>query len=150
MVLRGRREEGGLVSAASLAGGTAVAIPELKALKMRTKAVGFQVMAAGSAVGLVELLQGGAAGAMLALSVAAPQGCYEAYAAFKDGDPALAAEKGERLVEADAAIRALGIAGVKYGCDWNGYFGGAPRLPRLPLDVEGRAMVERVLRGIRN
>jgi dihydrodipicolinate synthase/N-acetylneuraminate lyase len=150
MVLRGRREEGGLVSAASLAGGTAVAIPELKALKMRTKAVGFQVMAAGSAVGLVELLQGGAAGAMLALSVAAPQGCYEAYAAFKDGDPALAAEKGERLVEADAAIRALGIAGVKYGCDWNGYFGGAPRLPRLPLDVEGRAIVERVLRGIRN
>jgi len=87
---------------------------------------------------------------MLALSASAPQGCYEAYAAFKDGDPALAAEKGERLVEADAAIRALGIAGVKYGCDCNGYYGGAPRLPRLPLDSEGRATVERVLAGIRN
>jgi dihydrodipicolinate synthase/N-acetylneuraminate lyase len=149
-MLRGRQDEGGLVSAASLAGGTAVAIPELKGLKTRTKTVGFQVMAAGSAVGLVELLQAGAAGAMLALSASAPQGCYEAFAAFKDGDPALAAEKGERLVEADAAIRALGIAGVKYGCDWNGYFGGAPRLPRLPLDAEGRAIVERVLRGIRN
>jgi len=54
------------------------------------------------------------------------------------------------LVEADAVIRALGIAGVKYGCDCNGYFGGAPRLPRLPLDAEGRAVVERVLAGIRN
>ncbi len=150
-VLRGRREdESGLVSAASLAGGTAVVVPELKALKTRTKMVGFQVMAAGSAVGLVELLEAGAAGAMLALSAAAPQGCYEAFAAFKDGDTALAAEKGERLVEADAAIRALGIAGVKYGCDWNGYFGGSPRLPRLPLDAEGRATVERVLMGIRN
>jgi dihydrodipicolinate synthase/N-acetylneuraminate lyase len=149
-VLR-RQEESGLVSAASLAGGTAVVeAPAVRSLKTRTKVVGFQVMAAGSAVGLVELLEAGAAGAMLALSAAAPQGCYEAYAAFKDGDPALAAEKGERLVEADAAIRALGIAGVKYGCDCNGYFGGAPRLPRLPLDVEGRAIVERVLAGIRN
>jgi dihydrodipicolinate synthase/N-acetylneuraminate lyase len=155
MVLRGRREEeqsgAGLVSAASLTGGTAVVeVPDVRALKMRTKVVGFQVMAAGSAVGMVELLQAGAAGAMLALSASAPQGCYEAYAAFKDGDPALAAEKGERLVEADAAIRALGIAGVKYGCDCNGYFGGAPRLPRLPLDAQGRAAVERVLAGIRN
>jgi 4-hydroxy-2-oxoglutarate aldolase len=75
---------------------------------------------------------------------------YEAYAAFKDGDPALAAEKGQRLLEADAALLALGVAGVKYGCDWNGYFGGSPRLPRLGLDVEGRAVVERVLAGIRN
>jgi dihydrodipicolinate synthase/N-acetylneuraminate lyase len=150
-MLRGRWDEGGFVSAASLAGGTAVVeAPTVKALKTRTKMVGFQVMAAGSARGLVELLEAGAAGAMLALSACAPQGCYEAFAAFKDGDPALAAEKGERLVEADAAIRALGIAGVKYGCDWNGYFGGAPRLPRLPLDAEGRAAVERVLRGIRN
>jgi 4-hydroxy-2-oxoglutarate aldolase len=150
-MMRGRWDEGGFVSAASLAGGTAVVeAPTVKALKTRTKVVGFQVMAAGSAVGMVDLLQAGAAGAMLALSATAPQGCYEAYAAFKDGDPALAAEKGMRLVEADAAIRALGIAGVKYGCDCNGYFGGAPRLPRLPLDAEGRAMVERVLAGIRN
>jgi 4-hydroxy-2-oxoglutarate aldolase len=150
-MMRGRWDEGGFVSAASLTGGTAVVeAPTVKALKTRTKGLGFQVMAAGSAVGMVELLEAGAAGAMLALSACAPQGCYEAYAAFKDGDPPLAAEKGERLVEADAAIRALGIAGVKYGCDCNGYFGGAPRLPRLPLDVEGRAIVERVLAGIRN
>jgi 4-hydroxy-2-oxoglutarate aldolase len=150
MVAAGETDGAGFVAAASLSGGAAVAVAPKKTLKTRTKVVGFQVMAAGSAVGLVELLQAGAAGAMLALSASAPQGCYEAYAAFKDGDPALAAEKGERLVEADAAIRSLGIAGVKYGCDWNGYYGGGPRLPRLPLDAEGRAIVERVLRGIRN
>lgn len=154
MVLRGRREEedgGGLVSAASLAGGNAVATMATgPAVKTRTKRVGFQVMAAGSARGVVALLEAGVAGAMLAMSACAPQGCYEAYAAFKDGDPALAAEKGQRLVEADAALLELGVAGIKYGCDWNGYFGGAPRLPRLALDVEGRATVERVLAGIRN
>ena len=139
------------VAAESLAGGKAVTMAQAApALKTRLKRVGFQVMAAGSARGFVELLEAGAAGAMLTMSACAPQGCYEAYAAFKDGDPALAAEKGERLLEADAAIVPMGIAAVKYGCDWNGFYGGAPRLPRLPLDAEGRARVERVLGGIRN
>ena len=154
MVLRGRREEqieAGFVTAESLAGGTAVAmVATAPVLKTRTKVVGFQVMAAGSAGGMVELLEAGVAGAMPAMSACAPQGCYEAYAAFKDGDPALAAEKGQRLLEADAALLELGVAAIKYGCDWNGYYGGVPRLPRLPLDVEGRATVERVLAGIRN
>jgi dihydrodipicolinate synthase/N-acetylneuraminate lyase len=144
------QERGGLVSAASLSGGSSVAVAAAPALKTRRKTVGFQVMAAGSARGVVELFEAGVAGAMMTLSACAPQGCYEAFAAFKDGNPALAGEKGHRLVEADAAIRALGIAGVKYGCDWNGYYGGAPRLPRLPLDAEGRAVVERALVGIRN
>ena len=103
---------------------------EMKALKTRTKTVGFQVMAAGSAEGMVELLEAGAAGAMLALSAAAPQGCYEAFAAFKDGDPALAAEKGERLVEADAAIRGAGDCGREVWVRLEWVLWGAPRLPR--------------------
>jgi 4-hydroxy-2-oxoglutarate aldolase len=148
MLAQGLGMEEGFVAASSLAGGAAVAVAP--AVKTRVKKVGFQVMAAGSARGLVELLEAGCAGAMLELSACAPQGVYEAYAAFKDGDPALAAEKEERLLEADAAVLAMGLAGVKYGCDWNGYFGGKPRLPRLPLDAEGRARVERVLAGIRN
>ncbi len=148
-MLRRGQAEGGLVSAESLVGGAAVAA-EAKALKTRTKTVGFQVMSSGSARGLVELLEAGVPGAMPALAACAPQGCYEAFAAFKDGDPALAAEKGERLLEADAAILGLGISAVKYGCDWNGFYGGPPRLPRLPLNAEGRAVVERVLAGIRN
>jgi 4-hydroxy-2-oxoglutarate aldolase len=151
MVAAGETDAASFVTAESLAGGKAVAmVATAPALKTRTKMVGFQVMAAGSARGVVELLEAGVAGAMPAMSACAPQGVYEAYAAFKDGDPALAAEKGQRLVEADAAIRELGIAGVKYGCDLNGYYGGAPRLPRLALDGEGRAGVERVLVGIRN
>jgi dihydrodipicolinate synthase/N-acetylneuraminate lyase len=127
------------VSAESLAGGTALAIaPPKPAIKTRTKTVGFQVMAAGSGTGLVELLE------------AVPQGCYEAYAAFKDGDAALAREKEQRLLDADALLHELGIAGIKYGCDLNGYFGGVPRLPRVPLNGEQRAQVERALQGLRN
>jgi 4-hydroxy-2-oxoglutarate aldolase len=139
------------VPAESLAGGKALSMaPHAPPLKTRVKSVGFQVMVAGSTNNFVELLEAGVAGGMLTLSACAPQGCHEAYAAFKDGDPALAAEKGHRLFDAAATISALGIAGVKYGCDLNGYYGGSPRLPGLPLRTEDRKLVERVLAGLRN
>jgi 4-hydroxy-2-oxoglutarate aldolase len=139
------------VSAAALAGGIATAVhPANAGLKTRSKTIGFQMMAAGSARGLIDVLEAGVAGAMPQLAASAPQGCYEIYAAFKDGDPALAAEKQDRLIEADSLLRELGIAGIKYGCDLNGYFGGSVRLPRLPLDGAQRAAVEQVLSSLRN
>ena len=139
------------VSAESLGGGTALAVaPPVAAVKTRTKAVGFQVMAAGASSGLVELLDAGVAGAMPRLAACAPQGVHEVYAAFKDGDRALSAEKAERLVAADALMEELGIAGIKFACDLNGYYGGMPRLPRMPLKVEDRERVEQVMGGLRN
>ncbi len=136
--LRGKKDESGLVSAASLAGGDGCGGGSGSAgAEARTKTVGFQVMAAGSAAGMVELLEAGAAGAMLALSASAPQGCYEAYARFKDGDSALAAEKGERLGEGRCCNSSAGYCAVKYGCDCNGYYGGAPRLPALTARCGG-------------
>jgi 4-hydroxy-2-oxoglutarate aldolase len=143
--------QGTIVTPAALAGGTAVLVaPTGAGLKTRMKTVGFQIMAAGSAASLVELLDAGVAGAMPSLASAVPQGCYEAYAAFKDGDPALASEKEQRLAEADSLIGTLGIASVKYGCDLNGYYGGGVRLPRLPLAAAQRTSVEQVLSGLRN
>jgi 4-hydroxy-2-oxoglutarate aldolase len=142
---------GSFVSADSLAGGLAVATaPPKPAIKTRTKSVGFQVMAAGRAQGMVSLLEAGVPGAMPELAACTPQGIYEAFAAFKDGDTKLAAEKQQRLAECDELMANLGVAGIKYGCDWNGYYGGVPRLPRLPLDAAARGQVERVLAGLRN
>ena len=142
---------GTVVTPAALAGGATVLVaPAGSGLKTRKKTVGFQIMAAGSAAGLVDLLNAGAAGAMPRLAASAPQACYEAYAAFKDGDPALASEKEQRLAEADKLLSASGTAGIKYGCDLNGYFGGGVRLPRLSLDASQRRDVERVLASLRN
>jgi 4-hydroxy-2-oxoglutarate aldolase len=139
------------VSAESLGGGVGLAVAApAPAVKTRTKAVGFQVMAAGVAAGMVDLLEAGVAGAMPRLGACAPQGCHEVMAAFKDGDVELAREKELRLLGADELMQELGVAGVKYGCDLNGYYGGSPRLPRLALDGEGRARVETVLAGLRS
>jgi 4-hydroxy-2-oxoglutarate aldolase len=132
-------------------GGTSVAVaPPKPGLKTRTKTVGFQVVDAGAASGSVDLLEPGVQGVLPEMASCAPQGCHEVWAAFKDGDPALAMLKGERLREADAVIAEFGVAGVKYACDLNGYYGGTPRLPRVGLTAEEKQRVEKALREVRN
>jgi 4-hydroxy-2-oxoglutarate aldolase len=97
----GDGEGGGLISAASLTGGTAVANAKPKSVvATRKKVVGFQILAGRTD----ELLRG---------------------------------------------LRA-GATGIKFGCDLNGYFGGGPRLPFLPLTGAERAEVEDLMQGMRN
>ena len=100
---------------------------------------------------MLEALEMGASGAILGFAACAPQACEEVYLAWKDHDLQLAAEKQQRIVKANQRITgALGIAGIKYACDWNGYWGGRPRLPLLPLNAEQKREVESLLEGIRN
>jgi dihydrodipicolinate synthase/N-acetylneuraminate lyase len=44
----------------------------------------------------------------------------------------------------------MGIPGLKYGMDLNGYYGGSGRLPLLPLTADLKAEVERLLADVRN
>ncbi len=141
----------GLVSVESLTGNGAVLVaPGKTAVRTRTKVVGFQVLMGGTETMLAGLAAG-AVGAVPPFGAAAPQGCYEVMAAWKDGDPGLAEEKQLRLVEAARRIEGeLGVAGLKYGCDLNGYFGGVRRLPGLPLTGAERAEVEGLMAGLKS
>jgi len=132
------------------AGPALATAPPAPALKTRTREVGFQVLS-GAADKIEASLSAGAAGAVLAMAACAPQACHEVYIAYKENDPALAAEKQQRLVAASACVAGkLGVAGIKYACDLNGYYGGRPRLPLLPLTGEQRAEVELRMRDLRN
>jgi len=151
------KEDGGtLLPVGSLAGDSAAGKPSSAAvkvvggLKTREKEVGFQVLA-GAAQKLAPSLDAGAVGAILAFADCAPTACYEIYAAWKEGDAQLAAEKQERI--AKAAVRVvseMSIPGVKYAMDFNGMYGGPPRLPLLPLTADKKAEVEQLLSNIRN
>jgi dihydrodipicolinate synthase/N-acetylneuraminate lyase len=119
-------------------------------LKTRQKEVGFQVMV-GAAHQLEPSLGLGAVGAILAFACPAPMACYEIYAALKDGDNALAREKQERLKQAaQRVVSELGVPGVKYAMDLNGYYGGPSRLPFLPLSGEQKAEIETLMAGIKS
>jgi dihydrodipicolinate synthase/N-acetylneuraminate lyase len=119
-------------------------------LKTRQKEVGFQILA-GSAQKLHSSLEAGAVGAVLAFASPAPTACYEIYAAWKEGDADLARVKQERITASATRVGSeLGIPALKYACDLNGYYGGPPRLPLLPLTAELKAEVERLMSDIRN
>ena len=156
-MLEPRRENNGqggeLVPVTALSGASrpsSSAVSVISEVKTRQKEVGFQLLV-GSAQKLEPSLQAGAVGAILAFADAAPTACYEIYAAWKEGDTALARLKQERIAKAAERIAGdLGIPGVKYAMDFNGYFGGAARLPLLPLTADLKAEVERLLSDIRN
>lgn len=119
-------------------------------LKTRTREIGFQILC-GAADKLLGSLQAGASGAVLALAACAPQACHEVYIAWKEGDAPLAEEKQQRIVHASGVVASrLGIAGIKAACDLNGYFGGRPRLPLLPLTGDEHQEVATTMRDLRN
>ncbi len=148
-------EGGALVTVGALAGTSpskpsSTAVTVVGGLKTRQKEVGFQVLV-GAAQKLHPSLDAGAVGAILAFADCAPTACYEIYAAWKEGDAALAREKQERIAKAaERIVGGLSIPGVKYAIDYNGCFGGVPRLPLLPLTAEKKAEVETLLENIRN
>jgi dihydrodipicolinate synthase/N-acetylneuraminate lyase len=149
----GSGQGGELVTIAATTGASkpsSSAVSVVAGWKTRQKEVGFQVLV-GAAQKLQPSLQVGAVGAILAFADPAPTACYEIYAAWKEGDLELARLKQERIAKAaQRVVGDLGIPGVKYAMDFNGYFGGTVRLPLLPLTAGLKAEVERLLADIRN
>jgi len=144
---------GELVSVASLTGSSkpsSSSVSVVSGIKTRQKEVGFQVLA-GSAPKFLPALEVGAVGGILAFATTAPTACYEIFAAWKEGDQELARLKQERIAKAAQRVASeLSISGIKYGLDFNGYYGGLPRLPLLPLTAEVKSEVESLLADIRN
>lgn len=142
---------GTFILADNLAGGTAIATaPPAASIKTRTRECGFQVLC-GSASALLGSLKEGASGGILAFAACAPQACQEIHQGWKDHDLKLAEEKQNRISPANKRIVGdLGIAGVKYACDFNGYYGGRARSPLLGLTSDEKREVELLLAEIRN
>jgi 4-hydroxy-2-oxoglutarate aldolase len=148
----GSHAEATFVAADRLSSGmTALAVsPPRPALKTRTREVGFQLLC-GSAQTLYPSLQAGATGGVLALATFAPQACQEVYTAWKEKDAVLAADKQRRIFRAGVEVCGqMGIPGIKYALDLNGYYGGRPRMPLLPLIAEEQRLVEELTYDIRN
>jgi 4-hydroxy-2-oxoglutarate aldolase len=144
---------GELVSVGALAGTakpSSASVQAIGSLKIRQKEVGFQVMV-GAAHQLLESLDVGAVGAILAFADPAPTACFEVYQAWKERAHQIAREKQDRIAAASRrVVGQLSVSGVKYACDLNGYYGGPARLPLLPLTAEEKREVDSLMAEIRN
>jgi len=100
---------------------------------------------------LLDSLQVGASGGVLGFAAPAPTICFEIYAAFRDNDLELARSKQQKLEPATKrVVSQMGIPAVKYAMDLNGYYGGPPRLPLLPLSAAQKTEVEEKMALFRN
>jgi 4-hydroxy-2-oxoglutarate aldolase len=105
----------------------------------------FQLLV-GSASMMFPSLVLGAVGAILALGSALPELCVAVFDAVRRGDLEKARELQSAILPASKLIVSQhGIAGVKYAMDQNGYRGGLPRLPLLPLHEDQKQSIRELM-----
>lgn len=142
------QDASGQIVTIGASGGTAVATPTR--VKTRSKEAGFQVLV-GAAQTLLDSLQVGASGGVLGFAAPAPTICFEIYAAWRDNDVDLARSKQQALAPVSRrVVSEMGIPAIKHAMDLNGYYGGTPRLPLLPLTSAQKAEIEALMTSFRN
>lgn len=103
----------------------------------------------GSAATLLDSLERGAVGGILALACAFPELCLEVYEAFRAGDRARReAAQQKLLAPAKMLGPQYGIPGLKYALDRLGYYGGPARPPLLPLTESAHREIDSLVAGL--
>lgn len=110
---------------------------------------GFQVLN-GSAPNLAASLRAGAVGAVLAYASAAPFSCLTIAEAILKREYDAAEDWQRRITEAATLVTVkYGIPGLKYAMDFNGYYGGPPRLPLIPVSRPAQLEIETAFHNLR-
>ena len=110
---------------------------------------GFQVLV-GSAPTLWPSLQAGAVGAVLAFANAAPYAAITIWEAHRTRELEAGWDWQGRIARAARLVTVkYGVPGLKYAMDVNGYYGGPPRLPLVPVAAEAKKEIEEAFEGLR-
>ncbi|HXQ74386.1 MAG TPA: dihydrodipicolinate synthase family protein [Pyrinomonadaceae bacterium] len=105
----------------------------------------------GNGTVLLDALQAGATGAILAVGCVVPEVCLELFNAFHRDDLQRASSLQTKLTPlATAVTTRYGIGGLKAALDLAGYHGGSVRAPLRPPDNDARAEIKTLLTGLQN
>jgi len=111
---------------------------------------GFQVVC-GSGNIFWEGFRAGATGAILAIADAIPYACVTVWEAFRTRQEDAGADWQARIRVPNKIIAAThGIPGLKHGMDLNGYYGGPPRLPLVPVSPNAMEELKQAFDGLRS
>ena len=116
---------------------------------IRETKAGFQVLT-GSAPTLGPSLAVGCVGAVLAFANAAPYATVSIWEAHRTRETAAALDWQNRIARAAHLVTTkYGIPGLKHAMDLNGYYGGPPRLPLVPVNPEQQQEIQQAFDGIK-
>lgn len=105
------------------------------------------VVFSGNYGAMLPSLSFGVNGGILAISNIMPNECVQIYELFQQGRVAEAGELHLRVLPVARAVTTqFGVPGLKAAMEMLGYQGGYPRLPLLPLGVNQRSELEKILR----
>ncbi len=91
----------------------------------------------------------GASGGIFRLADVIPELCATLYNDFLAGEWEKASTLQRNIIPLNnAIIQKYGIAGAKYAMDLLGFYGGPPRDPILPLDVNGKNAIKKILKKL--
>jgi len=107
----------------------------------------FRVLS-GTANTFVSALLNGAVGGVLSLANCLPGLALDVFNAFNAGDYPKLIRLNKAMIRLNGDISGkYGVAGVKYAMELNGFHGGDPRLPLLPLSDADKGAIRKALAG---
>jgi 4-hydroxy-2-oxoglutarate aldolase len=95
-------------------------------------------------------LKAGANGAALAIASAAPYAAIAIWEAFRTREEEAGVDWQGRIAHPSLLVTDMyGVAGLKHAMDLNGYYGGPPRLPFVPVSLDARREIEEAFRDLK-
>jgi 4-hydroxy-2-oxoglutarate aldolase len=95
-------------------------------------------------------LQAGANGAVLAFASAAPYATVAIWEAFRTREEEAGIDWQGRISHPSILVTDMyGVPGLKHAMDLNGYYGGPPRLPFVPVSADARREIEHAFRDLK-
>ena len=120
-------------------------VQEIRALAGKDFAV-----LAGTEGQVWESLRAGANGAALAFASAAPYATIAMWEAFRTREEEAGVDWQGRIAHPGLLVTDVyGAAGLKYAMDLNGYYGGPPRLPFVPIGESAKQEIEEAFRDLK-
>jgi 4-hydroxy-2-oxoglutarate aldolase len=105
---------------------------------------------AGTESQVWEALKAGASGAALPFASAAPYATIAIWEAFRTREEEAGLDWQARISHpAILATDMYGVPGLKHAMDLNGYYGGPPRLPFVPVSMDARREIEEAFRDLK-
>jgi len=105
---------------------------------------------AGTEAHVWDSLQAGANGAVLAFASAAPYATVAIWEAFRTREEEAGIDWQGRISHPSILVTDMyGVPGLKHAMDLNGYYGGPPRLPFVPVSADARREIEQAFRDLK-